>query len=68
METWKLITSRGFDAGSKTEFTNNSLNSPKIRKLNIDTLIIPQSQSINEKNPDQKISCYCPFKGGEKNS
>ena len=47
---------------SKTEFTNNSLNSPKIEKMNIDTLIIPQGLSIHEKNPDQKISCYCPFK------
>ena len=45
------------------EFTNNSLNSPKVEKLNIDTLIIPQGLSIHEKNHDQKISCYCPFKG-----
>ena len=62
METQEVITFRGFDVGSKTEFTNNSLNSPKIGKLNIDTLIIPQGLSIHEKKPDQKISCYCPFK------
>ena len=47
---------------NKTEFADNSLNSPKIRKLNIDTLIIPQDLSINEKNQSSKISCYCPFK------
>ena len=44
----------GFDAGSKTEFTNNSLNSPKIGKLNIDTLIIPQGLSIHEKTQTKK--------------
>ena len=44
------------------EFANNSLKSPKIGKLNIDTLIIPQGLLIHAKNPDQKISCYCPFK------
>ena len=49
-----------WNAESKTEF-NNSLNSPKIVKLNIDTLIIPQGLSIHEKNPSSKISCYCPF-------
>ena len=58
----ELITFHVFDAGSKTEFTNNSLNSPKIGKLNIDTKIIPKGLLIHEKNPDQKISCYCPFK------
>jgi len=58
---WEAITFRVFDGGSKTEFTNNSLNSPKIGKLNIDTKIIPQGLLIHEKNPDQKISCYCPF-------
>ena len=47
---------------SKTEFAYNSLKSQKIGKLNIDTLIIPQDLLIHEKNPDQKISCYCPFK------
>ena len=57
-----LITFHVLDAGSKTEFTNNSLKSPKIGKLNIDTLIIPQGLMIHEKKPDQKISCYCPFK------
>ena len=35
----------------------------KIGKLNIDTLITPQGLMIHEKKPDQKISCYCPFKG-----
>ena len=49
-------------AASKTEFANNSLKSPKIGKLNIDTLIIPQGLLIHEQKPDQKISCYCPFK------
>ena len=58
----ELITFRVFDAGSKTEFTNNSLKSPKIGKLNIDIFIIPQGLLIHEKKPDQKISCYCPFK------
>ena len=53
METREVITFRGFDAGSITEFTNNSLSSPKMGKLNIDTLIIPQGLSIPEKNPDQ---------------
>ena len=43
------------------EFANNSLNSPKIRKLNIDTLIIPQGLLIHEKNQSSKISCNCPF-------
>ena len=56
---------------SKTEFDNNSLKSPKNRKLNINTLITPQGLLIHENNPDQKISCYCPFKGnvslGKKN-
>jgi len=50
-------------AASKKEFTNNSLKSPKILKLNINTLIIPQGLSIHEKNQSSKISCYCPFKG-----
>ena len=54
METQEVITFRGFDAGSKTEFTNNSLNSPKIGKLNIDTLIIPQGLSIHEKTQTKK--------------
>ena len=63
MEMREVITFGGFDAGSETEFTKNSLNSPKMGKLNIDTLIIPQGISIPEKYPDQKISCYCPFKG-----
>jgi len=62
MEKREVITFCGFEAGSKTEFTNNSLNSPKTGKLNIDTLIIPQGLSIHEKNPDQIISYYCPFK------
>jgi len=61
IETRKVITFRIFDAGSKTEFTNNSLKTQKIGKLNIDTLITPQGLLIHEKKPDQKISCYCPF-------
>ena len=36
-------------SASKTEFTNNSLKSPKIEKLIIDTLIIPQGLSIHGK-------------------
>ena len=64
IETRKVITFRIFDAGSKMEFPNNSLKTPKIGKLNIDTYIIPQGLMIHEKNPDKKISCYCPFKGG----
>ena len=52
-------------AASKMEFANNSLKSPKIGKLNFDTLIIPQGLFIHEKNPDKKISCYCPFKRSE---
>ena len=47
-------------AASKTEFAKNSLKSPKIGKLNIDTLIIPQGLLIHEKTRP-KISCYCPF-------
>ena len=56
------FTSRIKNAECKTEFANNSLNSPKIGKLNIDPLIIPQGLSINEKNQSTKISCYSPFK------
>jgi len=48
-------------AASKTEFTNNSLKSPKIGKLNFDILIIPQALWINEKYQRSKILCYCPF-------
>ena len=62
IEMRKVITFCIFDAGSKTEFTNDSLKTPKIGKLNIDTLITPQGLLIHEKNPDQNISCYCPFK------
>jgi len=54
IETRKVITFRIFDAGSKTEFTNNSLKTPKIGELNIDTLITPQGLLIHEKKPDQK--------------
>ena len=35
-------------SASKMKFANNSLKSPKLGKLNIDTLIIPQGLSINE--------------------
>ena len=48
-------------AASKTAFANNLLKSPKIGKLNIDTLIIHQGLSINEKKQSSKISCYCPL-------
>ena len=58
-----IFTFRVFDAESKTKFANNSLKWPKIGKLNIDTLIIPQGLLIQEKNHRSKISCYCPFKG-----
>ena len=44
-----------------TEFSNNSLNSPKIEKLNIDTLIIPQGLSIHEKNRVQKSHATVPL-------
>ena len=36
IETRKVIAFPIFDAGSKPEFTNNSLKSPKIGKLNIE--------------------------------
>jgi len=49
-------------AASKTEFTNNSLKSPKNEKLNIDTLIIPQGQSIHEKTRVQKSHANVPLK------
>ena len=42
------------NAGSKMEFANNSLKSPKIGKLNIATLIIPQGLLIHEKTRVQK--------------
>jgi len=41
-------------AASETEFANNSLKSPKIRKLNIDTLIIPQGLLLHEKTQTKK--------------
>ena len=63
IETQKVITFRIFDAGSKTEFTNNSLKTPKIGKLNIDTLIIPQGLLIHEKKPDKKSHATVPLKG-----
>ena len=56
IETQELITFRVFYAGSKTEFTNNSLKRPKIGKLNIDALIASQGLLIHEKNPDQKMA------------
>ena len=51
---YPIFTFRVKNSESKTEFANNSLNSPKIGKLNIDTLIIPQGVSTNEKNRVQK--------------
>ena len=44
------------------EFTNNSLKTPKIGKLNIDTLITPQGLLIHEKNPDQKSLATVPLR------
>jgi len=54
IETWKVITFRTFDAGSKTEFSNNSLKTQKIGKLNIDNLITPQGLLIHEKKTRPK--------------
>ena len=61
IETQKLITLRVFDAGSKTEFTNNSMKSPKIGKLNIDTLITPQGLLIHEKTQTQNSHANVPL-------
>jgi len=63
IETRELITFRIFDVGSKTKFTNNSLKSPKIVKLNIDTLIIPQGLLIREKTHNKKSHATVPLKG-----
>ena len=57
-----VITFRIFDGGSKTEFTNSSLKTQKIGKLNIDTLITPQVLMIHEKNPDQQAHATVPLK------
>ena len=57
----EIITSRVKNAGSKTEFANNSLNTPKIGKLNIDTLIIPQGLLIHEKTRVQKSHTTVPL-------
>ena len=62
IETRKVITFRIFEAGSKTEFTNNSLKTPKIGKLNIDTLITPQGLMIHEKNQTKKSHATVPFR------
>ena len=61
IETREEITFRVFKAGSKTEFTNNSLNSPKIGKLNIDTKIIPQGLLIHEKTQTKKSHATVPL-------
>ena len=45
------------------EFANNSLKSPKIGKLNIDTLIIPQGLLIHEKNQTKKSHATVPLNG-----
>ena len=63
IEKWEVITFRVFDTGSKTEFTNSSLKLPKNKKLNIDTLIIPQGLSIHEKNRVQKYHATVPLIG-----
>ena len=59
----EYITFHVFDVGSKTEFTNNSLKSPKIGKLNIDTLIITQGLLIHEKTQTKKSHATVPLKG-----
>jgi len=41
------------------------MNSPKIEKLNIDTLIIPQGLSIHEKTRVQKSHATVPLKGAK---
>ena len=46
-------------AASKTEFANNSLKSPKIGKLNIDTLII--DLLIHEKTQTKKSHATVPL-------
>ena len=64
IEPQKVITFRIFDVGSKTGFTNNSLKTPKIGKLNIDTLITPQGLLIHEeKNQTKKSHATVPLKG-----
>ena len=61
IETPEVITFRVFDAGNKMEFTNNSLNSQKIGKLNIDTKIIPQGLLIHEKTQTKKSHATVPL-------
>jgi len=61
IETRKVITFRIFDAGSKTDFTNNSQKTPKIGKLNIDTLITPQGLMIHEKIQTKKSHATVPL-------
>ena len=63
IETRKVITFRIFDAGSKTEFTNNLLKTPKMGKLKIDTLITPKGLLINEKNQTKKSHATVPLIG-----
>jgi len=46
---------------SKAEFTNISLKSPKIEKLNIDTLFIPQGLSSHEKTRVKKSHATVPL-------
>jgi len=47
---------------SKTEFANHFLlKSPKIGKLNIDTLIIPQGLLIHEKTQTKKSHASVPL-------
>jgi len=58
------FTFRVKNAESKTEFANNPLNLPKIGKLNIETLIIPQGLSLNEKKTRvQKSHATVPLRG-----
>ena len=48
-------------AASKTEFANNSSKSPKIGKLNIDTLIIPQGLLIHATTQTKKSHATAPL-------
>ena len=48
-----IFTFRFFDEESKSEFANNSLNSPKIWETVL---------GCESKKQSSKISCYCPFK------
>ena len=57
-----LLTLQVFDAESKTEFANNSLNLPKTGKLFLGGNLGPMQVLLIHKKQSLKISCYCPFK------